>query len=135
MPGCTVCTRYDSLAGNAKKVRRDGSSPGLLLSRAEFAAWFTMQPRRCTYCTVPEYLIYALAIRTQVGHRLQRLGLDRLDPAHGYARGNLALCCFACNKVKSNTFDTAEMHMLGRAVAVLWQQRLSAAGIDWAPWI
>ena len=132
-PGCTVCSRYDSLTGNAKKVRRDGSTPGVQLSRTGFATWFAAQPRRCTYCSVPEVLLYALGVRTQVGHLLQRLGLDRLDPTHGYALGNLALCCFACNKVKSNTFDTAEMRVLGHAVSLLWHKRLEAVGIHWVP--
>jgi hypothetical protein len=123
---CTICTRYKTLVGNAKKVRRDGSAPGVEMTLAEFAEWFTTQERVCTYCHIPEELIGRLGVRTQVGHLLQRLGLDRLDTTAGYTVENIALCCFGCNKARSNTFSAAEMKVIGVSVAQVWQARLAA---------
>lgn len=128
---CTVCTRFSSLRSNAGKTRRDGASPGLGFGLDEFAAWFSAQDRRCAYCRIPESLIEELGLRTQVGLPLQRLGVDRLDGRVGYEIGNIVLCCFACNKARSNTFSAEEMAEIGPAVARVWRRRLAAAGITW----
>jgi len=130
---CTVCVRYDALAGNAKKQRRDGHAPGLGITREEFAAWFSTQERNCRFCDIDEEQLPKLGLLTQMGMALQRLGVDRLDPSQGYSPANMALCCFACNKAKSNTFDDAEMAVIGRAIATNWTRRLAALGVDWEP--
>ena len=121
---CTICTRYNTLLGNSRKERRDGASPGLQMTLGEFAAWFVAQERTCRYCGIPEELVPLLGVLTQVGNTLSRLGLDRLDNTAPYRADNIALCCFACNKVKSNTFSPEEMRILGRGVALVWADRL-----------
>ena len=126
---CTVCTRYKSLVSNAKKERRDGSHPGCGLSLDVFAAWFAGQRRVCAYCDIPEELVALLDIRTQVGHRLQRLGVDRLSAERGYEPDNMVLACFACNKAKSNTFDTTEMSLIGEGIGRSWERRLANAAV------
>lgn len=129
--GCTVCTRYQSMVSNASRVRRDGSTPGVGISLQEFAAWVQRTPLRCEYCHIPEHLIQFLGLRTQVDQPLSRLGIDRLDGTAPYRAGNIVMCCFACNKAKSNTFDAAEMAGIGAAVARVWASRLLDAGVSW----
>jgi hypothetical protein len=129
-PKCTVCARYDSLRSNAKKVRRDGHAPGLEMTLQEFAAWFSTQDRACEYCEIEEHLLVELGVKTQVGHVLQRLGLDRLDETQGYGVSNIALCCFGCNKAKSNTFTTEEMRIVGPAIRTAWEMRLQKRNLN-----
>lgn len=128
---CTVCVRFDALSSNSRRPRRDGQAPGLDITLEEFAAWFASQQRVCAYCSIPEHLVTFLGLRTQVGLPLARLGVDRPDTDRPYATDNIVLCCFACNKAKSNTFDSAEMTVVGRAVARVWQKRLGEAGLMW----
>lgn len=132
-PKCTVCNRYSSLASNARRARRDGSSPGLALTLREFSDWFAAQPRHCTYCTIDEQHLPALGLLSQTGLPVSRLGVDRLNPADGYHPANMALCCFGCNKARSNTFTASEMRTVGAAIAATWRHRLADQGIDWRP--
>ena len=103
------------------------------MTRTQFAAWFATTPRHCVYCTITEDHLPLLGVVTQGGYDLARLGVDRVDSARGYQIDNIRLCCFACNKVKSNTFYSIEMHELGRTVAAIWTARLAALGISWQP--
>lgn len=131
-PSCTVCTRFSSLRSNAAKVRRTGVSPGLGFDLAEFAEWFARQPRECAYCRIPESLIEELGVRTQVGLPLQRLGVDRLEGELGYELTNIVLCCFSCNKVRSNTFSADEMAIIAPGISAAWSRRLAKVGITWS---
>jgi len=131
--GCTVCTRYTSLISNAGRIRRDGSAPGVDITLREFATWLRTQPLRCTYCAIPEPLIQYLNLRTQVDQPLARLGIDRIDHHAPYNVSNIVLCCFACNKAKSNTFSQSEMQVIGAGIGKSWHARLHAAGISWFP--
>lgn len=124
LPRCTVCTRYDIIVGNAARVRRGGRVTGMRMTRTAFARWFTRQPRVCAYCGIDETDLPHLGLLTQMGHPLQRLGVDRLHADRGYTTANITLCCFACNKVKSNTFTADEMRILGAHIADLWRARL-----------
>ena len=125
MSKCTVCVRFDNITVNASRPRRGGRIPRLSLTRRQFATWFAQQDRTCTYCGVQETDLHALGVRTSVGHALQRLGIDRVNTARGYTRTNMVLCCYACNKVKSNTFTDQEMRQLGATVAAIWLTRLT----------
>jgi 5-methylcytosine-specific restriction endonuclease McrA len=128
---CTVCTRFASLRSNAAHVRRTGKAPGLGFDLPEFAAWFAGQERSCAYCRVPEEYVRHLRLRTQVGLPLQRLGVDRVDGGRGYEIDNIVLCCFACNKARSNTFSAAEMEITAKGISKVWTMRLEKAGIAW----
>ena len=113
-------------------MRRTGVAPGLGFDLAAFAEWFARQPRECAYCHIPEYLIEELGVRTQVGLPLQRLGVDRLDGEQGYELGNIVLCCFSCNKARSNTFSAEEMEIIAPGISEAWSRRLAKIGITWS---
>jgi hypothetical protein len=131
-PACTVCVRYKALSANANHARRGGSSPGVTISLQQFAKWFAEQPRICSFCSIPEGLIQHLDLKTQVGLPLQRLGIDRKSSDAGYDIESIHLCCFACNKARSNTFSVAEMFAIGRSIAGVWSERLAQKGITWS---
>ena len=125
--------RYNAVQSNSSAARRDGYSPGNTISLATFATWFATAPRHCAYCKITEDHLPLLGVLTQMGYPLSRLGVDRLDSNRGYEIDNIQLCCFACNKVKSNTFATDEMFLLGATVSQVWVIRLASQGITWSP--
>lgn len=52
---------------------------------------------RCVYCDSE------LSLKATLGERYQKSpSLDRLDPSLGYTTGNVAVCCFRCNQIKSD---------------------------------
>jgi hypothetical protein len=123
-PLCTVCVRFRSLRGNARRVRRDGTNPELGWDLQAFAAWFARQQRNCTHCQIDEAALPSLKLPTQVGHPLARLGVDRLENIEGYNDTNAVLCCLACNRIRSATFTQEEMRLIAPFVRELWSQRL-----------
>jgi 5-methylcytosine-specific restriction endonuclease McrA len=127
-----VCTRFTTLRANAAHIRRTGAAPGIGFSLAQFAQWFSAQERRCAYCHIPEEYIEHLELRTQMGMPLQRLGVDRLEGELGYETENIVLCCFACNKSRSNTFTATEMENIADGISRAWTARLAAKGINWS---
>lgn len=131
---CTICQRYRTIVKNAEKVRSiSGTAPGVEMSRDDFHAWAQGAPRACYACQIPEQLVRYLGAKTQVGHDLQRLGVDRLDNDRGYAADNLGWCCFPCNKAKSNSFTADEMStFIGPGIAKIWQARLAKRGVAWS---
>lgn len=124
-PTCTICVRYSTVTHNAARTRRNGNQPGCEMTRTDFATWFDQQPRSCHYCGINEDDLPHLGLHTQMGLPLQRLGIDRIDNHHPYDVDNIVLCCFACNKARSNTFASSEMVVIGGAIAAVWQQRLN----------
>jgi hypothetical protein len=124
-PKCLDCQRLYNVRVNSRKVRVDGTSPGMGISDADFLAWCRSTPKRCAYCGVAEADVARLGLRTTIGLDLVALGVDRVDNDRGYDAGNIQFACFACNKAKGNTFTHAEMlDGIGAAVARVWTARL-----------
>jgi hypothetical protein len=121
---CTACAKFKSLAANSRRQRKIQATPDLTLTAEEFAQWYSQQDTVCLYCAIPEEHLAATGVRTQVGHVLRNLGVDRVDNDLGYGAGNMALCCYACNKVKGNVFTAAEMSgQIGPAIGQIWAGR------------
>jgi hypothetical protein len=126
---CQGCAKYASIVANARRPRRMLAGPGLNLAESDFRDWLKVQDSRCSYCGVHEETVPRLQVLTQVGHRLRNLGIDRIDNDRGYEVGNLALCCYPCNKVKGNVFSDLEMrNYVGPAVGRAWLHRLAGSG-------
>jgi hypothetical protein len=53
--------------------------------------------------------------------------LDRLNSALGYSFENVAVCCFRCNNLKSNFFDSEEF----KAIMKVHEIRTSGSKKDW----
>jgi hypothetical protein len=124
--------RYQNCRTNSKVPRKRFPSPGFDLSLDDFARWFEqIQPAACVYCGIPETLLVELGLRTNIDKPLYRLGIDRIDNKGPYSIGNIALCCYGCNSVKSNTYTLDEMDVLGPAIAQVWHDRLALKGIAW----
>lgn len=121
---CTACAKFKSLVANSRRIRKFQSTPPLSLAVGDFLEWFESQDTSCTYCGIPEEHLCLTGVRTQVGHPLKNLGIDRVDNDAGYDPGNLAMCCYACNKVKGNVFSGSEMaNHVGPAIGRVWISR------------
>lgn len=121
---CTACTKYRSLEANSRKQRKLRATPGLSVTITEFSAWYRDLEYDCAYCGIPEEHLLRTGVLTQVGHPLKNLGIDRVDNDRGYEPDNLALCCYACNKVKGDVFTDTEMsNLVGPAIGAVWVRR------------
>lgn len=129
MAKCKDCQRFYNLRVNAKPRAR-GRTPRLLITEAEFLDWCRQSERRCAYCSIGEVELARIGLKTQIGRDLAALGIDRVANAGDYTLSNIALCCFACNKAKGNVFTSAEMKVIGEAIARVWDTRLAAAPVD-----
>lgn len=126
MKRCKDCQRYKNLEANAGRTRSRGRSPELRLSRDEFIGWVRSQPRQCAYCRILEHELREAGIVSSIGLPVEALGVDRVDNAGDYESGNIALCCYACNKAKGNVFSGEEMIAIGEAIGGAWRARMAA---------
>ena len=123
---CKDCNVYRNLIVNAGRERKHVRQPTLTFSAEQYREWARTRARECFYCGVRDEDIVRTQVRTQRGERLETLGIDRVDNDRDYELTNIAFCCFACNKVKGNVFTSAEMQVIGRAVAQVWALRFGA---------
>ena len=93
------------------------------ISQEDFIEWHDQQPKKCSYCDIPEEQIY---IHVYKGWRpSNRLAIDKRDPDKGYSKGNLALSCVICNSLKSNILTPEEMSEIGqRYIKPKWKAAL-----------
>ncbi len=124
MNKCMDCQRWYNVSVNSKKPRKRKPSPELLMSETEFLEWCKEQPRSCSYCGIQEKSVRNIGMKTQAGHKLAALGIDRVDPERGYEKDNIVFCCFACNKAKGDVFSHEEMMVIGKSIALAWESRL-----------
>lgn len=123
MKNCKDCQKYRNIQGNCSVARKRKKSPQNFISQEEFLAWIKSNPRKCFYCGINEEELFKLSIYSQIGLLVESLGVDRIDSEKDYTLDNIALCCLACNKVKSNSFNQNEMFSLGKAIAQIWESR------------
>ena len=118
------CQRWYNVSVNAKRPRKNKPSPKLLLSESTFLNWCKSQPRKCEYCGLKEVEVREVGLKTQTGHSLAALGIDRIDSSRGYSPDNIVFCCFACNKAKGDVFSHDEMKEIGKSISLAWTQRM-----------
>jgi len=83
----------------------------LKITREEFVKWHNKQEKKCVYCGVKESdLIY---LTDKYNSRSDRLSIDCMNNDLGYVKGNLVLCCWRCNALKSDVFTYEEMREIG----------------------
>lgn len=124
MPVCKDCQKYRNIKINANVKRKKIKNPELLISEQEFIDWIRNKEKKCYYCNVTEDKLKKLKIKSQIGLNIESLGIDRMDSNGDYTISNIVLCCFVCNKVKSNFFSQDEMKHIGEHIHHIWNQRL-----------
>lgn len=124
---CKNCQRYSNLVSNSKVKRKRGKSPKVLISEIEFMEWVKSKPKVCFYCGISEEQLGRIEMTSNIGLRIESLGVDRLDSHGDYEIGNIELCCFVCNRVKSAFFSSEEMSLIGSRIGMVWQKRMSTS--------
>ena len=111
---------YNELGHHRKDVRK--------CTGEEFVKWHNNEPKVCKYCDLPEE--YVTHIISAFSRNDKRLSVDRLDPKGGYELGNMALCCFTCNLVKSDYFTAQEMQEIAQKyIKPKWQEKIKKLGL------
>lgn len=64
----------------------------------------------------------------EINHTSCGIGLDRLDNAKGYVRGNVVSCCYECNVARNDHFTPCEMRVIGQAIRQVKLARLHERG-------
>ncbi len=128
MNKCMDCQRWYNVSVNSKRPRKNKASPKLNMCEADFLKWCRNQDRSCAYCGIKESDVRYINLKTQTGHKLAALGIDRLDSTKGYSEDNIVFCCFACNKAKGDVFTHEEMITIGSAISSAWKTRLESCG-------
>lgn len=72
------------------------------VSLTEDQCEFLQQIERCCYCD-----------GTIDWSKKSRINLDRVDPNRGYEFSNVVVCCFDCNRIKSDLLSGEEMQIVG----------------------
>jgi 5-methylcytosine-specific restriction endonuclease McrA len=122
---CSWCAWSDAeKRANARWRDIRKRAPALLrISLPEFVAWYVDQPDCCTYCGLTIAEVKRLRLKTAGGYFVS-WDIDRIDPTRGYASGNLALSCFACNRAKGSHLTAEETRVVGQAMRRVWDDRL-----------
>ncbi|MEH3053418.1 MAG: hypothetical protein PGN13_05320 [Patulibacter minatonensis] len=129
---CTDCqsarglyrTTRSNLASGFNRTLK--GSPELAIDIDAFCVWRKAQEQRCHYCRISEADLTRVRMKSQVQKDVRIMGVDRVDDTLGYVAENLVPCCFVCNQVKGDRFSEAEMLLVGRGIALAWEQRLAA---------
>lgn len=124
MQFCKDCQKYKNIQINSNVARKRVRKPELLISEHDFLNWIRSSERKCFYCDISENQLSQLEIKSQIGLKVQSLGIDRIDSSGDYTTTNIVLCCFMCNKVKSDCFTISEMKFLGESIKQIWKKRL-----------
>lgn len=86
----------------------------LIISKQDFKDWISQSDLKCEYCGLQLELI-ARPKGVSTNHS-SILSIDRKDSQKSYEKGNLAVACMFCNKVKSYCFTFEEMKIIGTLV-------------------
>ena len=127
MPYCKFCMSYKNMEINSKKKKPLGYVPKLLISLDEYIKWRREHPSVCSYCGITDVQIEQLGIRGDSGNIVKSINNDRIDSDGDYTLENIRLCCFICNRMKSNIFSISEFEPIGLVVGEILQQRLQDA--------
>lgn len=104
---------YKNIKSNCKQRK----NRHVLISKEDFVDWLVKEKKVCCYCGVDENILHNFGI-----HRLQ---IERINNDLNYEKGNLALACVLCNKIKSNILTADEMKFIGENIVIKkWKNKL-----------
>lgn len=104
----TPTSIYTSMVGRVNFYHKTK----ICISKEEFLEWYHSQPKLCVYCDIPEEK--AIIWKKIFNHRSTKLSIDRKNAFGNYEAGNIVLCCYTCNIIKSNVLSYDEMRYVGQ---------------------
>lgn len=99
----------------------------------DFYNWIKTTEECCHYCRVTQTeldKLHKIGIVNKRTKRGRTLEIDRKMPNEQYTNiSNLAYSCYWCNNAKTDTFTEEEFKTIGKAISVVWKQRLDNGNI------
>jgi len=108
---------FVALKHSAKERKID-----FFINQNDFINWYNNQDKFCYYCKKSEQ-----EINNEINSHWHRLTIDRKDNNKGYNLNNLVLCCYSCNRIKSNIFSFIEMIKIGKIIYNIYKERIANA--------
>ncbi|KKK93054.1 hypothetical protein LCGC14_2696730, partial [marine sediment metagenome] len=114
----TAASKYSAL-----RSRAQARGIGFDIDRETFTYWFNEQPHVCRYCHAPVSIADA--------SRKRWLTIDRMDNKRPYVIGNITVCCYRCNLLKSDDISFTTMVEIGQ---LLYKEKHGKVwnGSEWA---
>ena len=101
------------------------------ITAEDLQGWWKRAPDKCHYCGITphefvfmrdcilqyqgscyEIVKFRKAFSNPKHAKIDRLTVERLDNGRGYEIGNLAKCCWFCNRIKSDLLTEADMRKI-----------------------
>lgn len=103
---CNSCFKKQQHPAGQSLLRRihDSARGRTTVSLTKEQASYISQICTCHYCG------------DKIVWKQGRINLDRKNPDKGYEFNNVVVCCFSCNRVKSNVLSYEEMRIAMQAV-------------------
>lgn len=93
-----------------------------------FYHWYITAERRCHYCGIRQEeldLLHLIGINNKRSSRGKSFEIDRKNAEEKYSNiSNLTYSCYWCNNAKTDTFTEEEFIIIGKAISIVWKQRL-----------
>jgi hypothetical protein len=125
-----------SLSGKFRHLKDRAKRKNFMIcSKEEFFEWYKKQPQKCYYCNLPfKYIYLSFKIAKDRGFEnassrilsCKRFQIDRKNSKEGYIVPNMVLCCFCCNKWKSNFYTAEEFKIIGqKIIKPIWKSYIT----------
>lgn len=99
----------------------------------DFYHWVKTTTECCHYCGITKEeldKLHHIGISNKRVTRGRTLEIDRKMPEEKYTNIlNLTYSCYWCNNAKTDTFSEDEFMIIGKAISLVWNQRLNNANI------
>jgi 5-methylcytosine-specific restriction endonuclease McrA len=102
----------------------------LVFSELDFE--LLLEQKSCHYCGITIDDIEALAKKRMLFKKNERgwsLEIDRLNSNFEYTKENCVMSCYWCNNAKTDEFTAEEFAVIGKAIAMVWHDRLRESNI------
>ncbi len=94
----------------------------------DFYNWYLTAEKKCHYCGITEEdlnELHKIGINNKRITRGRTLEIDRKIADEKYSKiENLTYSCYWCNNAKTDTFSEEEFKIIGKAIGIVWNQRL-----------
>ncbi|NHB67318.1 hypothetical protein [Perlabentimonas gracilis] len=91
-----------------------------------------LEQKSCFYCGLTINDVESLATKRKLFKKNERgwsLEIDRKNSNLEYSKENSVMSCYWCNNAKTDEFTAEEFAVIGKAIAMVWHDRLRESNI------
>lgn len=112
------------------KIRNKWKAKNINGNFWDFYDWIRTTEECCHYCGITQgelNKLHDIGILNKRSNRGRTLEIDRKIPNERYTNiSNLVYSCYWCNNAKTDTFTENEFMIIGKAISIIWKQRLNS---------